>query len=71
MGVASSCRVDQHSHTIFLCIASGVSCPGDIGSRSTSGDTGESELRAVSIEVRDFSEQYALWYSDISFMSEK
>ena len=42
----------QHCHSSFSDSGSGVSGPSDSGSRSTSGDTGEDELRTVSIEVR-------------------
>ena len=51
VGVGSSLSIVQHSHLISH--GSGrVSGPSDSGSRSTSGDTGEGELRAGSIEVR-------------------
>ena len=54
-----------HSH----CISHGsgrVSGPRDSGSRSTSGNTGEGELRAGSIEVRVHSQYYTTWYGDVS-----
>ena len=51
MGVGSSLSIVQHSHLISHG-SDRVSGPSDSGSRSTSGDTGEGELRAGSIEVR-------------------
>ena len=65
VGVGSSGNIIKHSH----CIShgnGGVSGPSDIGSRSTSGDTGEGELRAGSIEVRVYSQCHIYWYGDIS-----
>ena len=45
----SHCIV-QHSLSSFS-DSDGVSGPSDSGSRSSSGDTGEGELRTVSIEI--------------------
>ena len=52
MGVDSSDWIIQHSLSSFS-EDGGVSGPSDSGSRSTSGDTGEGELRTGSIQVRD------------------
>ncbi|CAI8025890.1 hypothetical protein GBAR_LOCUS14927, partial [Geodia barretti] len=50
VGVLCSHWVIQHSLG-SLGDSGGVSGPSDIGSRSTSGDTGQGELRTGSIEV--------------------
>ena len=51
--VECSHSITQHSlQCSFSDSGSGVSGPSDSGSRSTSGDTGEGEFRAGSIEVR-------------------
>ena len=50
--------VIQHSLISFCDDSGGVPGPGDSGSRSTSGDTGEGELRTGSIEVRVHFESY-------------
>ena len=63
VGVGSSCNIIESSQ----CISHGsgrVSGPSDSGSRSTSGDTGEGELRAGSIEVRVHSQCHTSWYGD-------
>ena len=52
VGVECSHCIIQHSHISFSDSGSGVSGPSDNGSRSTSGDAGEGELRTASIEVR-------------------
>ena len=53
VGVECSYCIIQHSlQCSFSDSGSGVSGPSDSGSRSTSGDTGEGELRTVSVEVR-------------------
>ena len=44
VGVLCSLWVIQHSLSSFSDDSGGVSGPGDSGSRSTSGDTGEGEL---------------------------
>ena len=51
MGVLCSDWIIQRSLSSFS-DSGGVSGPSDSGSRSTSGDTGEGELRTGSIEVR-------------------
>ena len=69
VGVGSSRSIVQHSHCISHLISHGsgrVSGPSDSGSRSTSGDTGEGEPRAGSIEVRVHSQCY-IWYGDVSY----
>ena len=43
-----------------------VSGPSDSGSRSTSGDTGEGELRTGPIEVRVHSQYHTTRYCDVS-----
>ena len=63
VGVLCSRNIIKRSH----CISHGsgrVSGPSDSGSRSTSGDTGEGELRAGSIEVRVHSQCHITWYGD-------
>ena len=65
VGVLCSRNIIKHSHLISH--GSGrVSGPSDSGSRSTSGDTGEGELRAGSIEVRVHSQRHTIWYGDVS-----
>ena len=59
MYVQSLCH--QHSLSSFS-DRDRVSGPSDSGSRSTSGDTGEGELRTWPIEVRDNNEVYARRY---------
>ena len=68
VGVGSSLSIiSKVKHSHFVCHGSGrVSGPSDSGSRSTSGDTGEGELRAGSIEVRVHSQCHTTWYGDIS-----
>ena len=49
------------------CDSGRVSGPSDNGSRSTSGDTGEGELRVGSIEVRVHSQCHTTWDGYISY----
>ena len=65
VGVLCSGSIVQHSH--LICHGSGrVSGPSNSGSRSTSGDTGEGELRAGSIEVSFHSEYNAIRYRNVT-----
>ena len=66
VGVLYSGSIIQHSHLISH-DSGRVSGPSDSGSRSTSGDTGEGELRAGSIEVRVHSQCHTTWYGDVSW----
>ena len=52
VGVQCSHWVIQHRLISFSDDSDRVSGPGDSGSRSTSGDTGEGELRTGSIQIR-------------------
>ena len=66
VGVQCSHWVIQHSLISFSDDSVCVSGPGDSGSRSTSGDTGEGELRTGSIEVRVHFESYFTRKENIS-----
>ena len=65
VGVGSSLSIVQYSHLLSY-VSSRASGPSDSGSRSTSGDTGEGEVRAASIEVRVHSQCHVTWYGDVS-----
>ena len=62
VGVLGGHRVIQHSTSDPCWIMAVFSRPGDCGSRATSRDTGEGELRAFSIKVRVHSEGDVIWY---------
>ena len=64
MGVLGSGSIVQHSQ-FFSRSLSGVSGPTDSGSRSANGDTGESELRNGSIEVRVHNELHITLNGDL------
>ena len=68
MCVLCSHYIVQHS-LISFSDSDGVSGPSDSGSRSSSGDTGEGELRIGSIEVRVQSESYSIRYGDVTCMN--
>ena len=59
VGVLWSHCVIQHSVSIFS-NGSRVSGPGHSGSRATSRDTGESELKTAAINIRVDSEQHGI-----------
>ena len=64
VGVLCSHWVIQHCHPSWHWLR--VPCPSDSGSRSTSGDTGEGELRDLSIELRVQNEAHTIRYWHIS-----
>ena len=66
MGVVCSHWVIQHTLSSFS-DSDRVFGPSDSGSRSTSGDTGEGELRTGSIEVRVHSYYDRSRYLDVAY----
>ena len=66
--VLCSRSIVQHSLSSFS-DSDRVSGPSDSGSRSSSGDTGEGELRIGSIEIRVQSESYSIRYGDVTCMN--